>query len=142
MRILGIDPGSNTGCAHFDDGQLHKLATIAPVDVPTMLANVRPHLVVFEDSRLQSHMWMKSKNYATSVKMARNLGQVDAWCSLIVAVCDQLGITAYGMSPKAKGAKVSAEAFESITRWTKKSNQHERDSAMVAWPHRNWKGDK
>ena len=32
---------------------------------------------------------------------------------------------------------MAAEAFGRITGWTERSNEHERDAAMVAWPYRN-----
>jgi len=41
--------------------------------------------------------------------MARNVGQVDAWCFLITAICGELGIAAHGVSPAGKGAKVNAK---------------------------------
>jgi hypothetical protein len=40
-------------------------------------------------------------------------------------------ISAHGISPKHKGRKLDAETFNKLTGWQKKSNQHERDAAMV-----------
>ena len=37
---------------------------------------------------------------------------------------------------RAKGSKLDAEAFGLVTGWEGKSNQHERDGAMVAWQYR------
>ena len=139
--ILGIDPGAHTGVARIEGGQLVSLQTIAPHEIERTLRAEAPDRVVFEDSRLQSHTWTKGRSTAASAKMARNVGQVDAWCSLITAVCAELGIPAHGISPAGKGAKMGAEAFERLTGWAKRSNQHERDAAMVAFPYRNsaWK---
>ena len=134
--ILGMDPGVNTGVAHFLDGALAKLETIGPHEIERKLREAMPVRVVFEDSRLQSHTWTRGKNAAANAKMARNVGQVDAWCRLITEICGELGIAAHGISPAAKGAKVEAEAFARITGWTGPSNEHTRDAAMVAWPYR------
>ena len=134
--ILGIDPGANTGVAHIVGGELIKLQTIAPHEIERTLREAAPDRVVFEDSRLQSHTWTRGKSVAATAKMARNVGQIDAWCSLITAVCGELGIPAHGISPLGKGHKMSADQFERITGWSKPSNQHERDGAMVAWPYR------
>ncbi len=71
--------------------------------------------------------------------MARNVGEIDAWCKLIVAICEELGIPAHGISPKGKGAKLNAETFAKATGWKGKSNQHERDAAMVAFAYRGAK---
>lgn len=134
--ILGIDPGANTGIAYFRGGALVRLDTIAPHAIERTLRKVLPSRVVFEDSRLQSHTWTRGRSAAASAKMARNVGQVDAWCSLIVAVCAELGIPAHGISPAGKGAKIKEPAFAAVTGWTGRSNEHSRDAAMVAWPHR------
>lgn len=134
--ILGMDPGASTGVATFVDGALVQLDTIAPHEIERTIRAAMPARVVFEDSRLQSHTWTRGKSGAASAKMARNVGQVDAWCTLITAVCGELGIPAHGISPAAKGAKVQADRFAVVTGWQGRSNEHERDAAMVAWPYR------
>lgn len=98
-----------------------------------------PSRVIFEDSRLQSHTWTQAASRAAAAKMARNVGQVDAWCSLVVAICAKHGIPAHGISPLAKGGKLNAEQFEKATGWTAASNQHGRDAAMTAYPYRSAK---
>ena len=136
MVILGIDPGVSTGCAIYRAGQLNEMRTIGPHEINVLLTELQPSRVVFEDSRLQSHTWSKAPSRAAAAKMARNVGEIDAWCRLITALCEQLGIAAHGISPLAKGAKVKAEKFASITGWKKSSNEHSRDAAMVAWKYR------
>ena len=137
--VLGIDPGSSTGVASYINGKLVHLATIEPVEIATRIEAVRPARVVFEDSRLLSYTWTTIKSRPAALKMARNVGEVDAWCKLIVAVCGQFAIPAHGISPKGKGAKVGAEQFTRVTGWDKRCNEHERDAAMVAWPFRGAK---
>lgn len=139
MLILGIDPGANTGVAAFTDGKLVHLATIAPHEIERTLREAKPARVVFEDSRLQSHAWTAQSKAARGAALAtaRSLGQVDAWCRLITNVCAELGIPAHGISPAAKGPKRGAENFAAYTGWQDRSNQHERDAAMVAWPYRS-----
>lgn len=134
--ILGIDPGVHTGVAIYRAGQLTELRTIGPHEIDALLTELQPRRVVFEDSRLQSHTWSKVPSRAAAAKMARNVGEIDAWCRLITAICERLGIAAHGISPLGKGAKVKAEKFASITGWTKSSNEHSRDAAMVAWKYR------
>lgn len=134
--ILGIDPGAHTGVARIEGGQLVSLQTIAPHEIERTLREATPDRVIFEDSRLQSHTWTRGKSIAATAKMARNVGQVDAWCSLITAVCGELGIPAHGISPKSKGAKIKEAAFIEATGWQGRSNEHTRDAAMVAWPYR------
>jgi hypothetical protein len=140
MMLLGIDPGANTGVAQYESGKLVRLDTIRPEHLPMVLAARRPNRVVFEDSRLQTHTWTRGRNAAATAKMARNVGEVDAWCKLIVATCADLGIPAHGISPKHKGAKLDAEQFAAVTGWTAQSNEHTRDAAMVAFPYRRVSG--
>ena len=116
------------------------MITVEPVHIARLLDGHQPERVIYEDSRLQSHVWAgAAKSKAAAVKIGRNVGEVDAWCKLIVAVCAQLDIPAHGISPKGKGAKVGAADFERITGWTDSSNEHTRDAAMVAWPYRGGK---
>ncbi len=70
--------------------------------------------------------------------MARNVGEIDAWCKLIEAECAALGIKCIGVSPGGKGAKLDAAAFNRLTGWRGASNQHTRDAGAVAWPYRKF----
>ncbi len=138
IRILGIDPGASTGLAAFNGGAIVLLKTIQPHTIEHNLRHYQPARVVFEDSRLEKRAWnARSKSaYGAALATARSLGQVDAWCTLITAICADLRIPAHGISPTAKGAKLNAESFAVATGWAGRSNQHERDAAMVAWPYR------
>ena len=136
MLILGLDPGSSTGVATFIDGALVHLRTVDPAEMIDAIRLANPQRVIFEDSRLQSHTWTQAKTRAAALKMARNVGEIDAWCKLIVATCDRLSIAAHGISPKGKGAKLDATQFAAATGWVGRSNEHERDAAMVAWKYR------
>ena len=140
MRVLGIDPGQHTGVAEYLDGKLNALATIQPTRIGAMLESVGADLVVYEDSRLQSHVWTRVKSPAAAAKMARNVGMVDAWCLLIETECARLGIKCIGVSPRDKGAKLNAEQFKAVTGWDGRNNEHERDGAMVAWAWRAARG--
>ena len=137
--IVGIDPGVNTGLAIIQDGKLYQLQTIHPLDIATMLAQWSPDRLVFEDSRLTSHLFTTNARAAVAKSMARKVGQVDMVCGLIVEACERLGIPAHGISPKGKGAKLNAEQFKALTGWDGLSNEHQRDAAAVAWPYRGAK---
>ena len=137
--ILGIDPGANTGLAFFIGGKLLRLETTTPWGIAYALRNDISR-VVFEDCRLQSNVWITGKvTRPVALNMARKIGQVDAWCSLIVALCAEQKITCHGISPKAKGEKLNAVQFAKLTGWIGKNNQHERDAAMVGWAYRGAK---
>jgi hypothetical protein len=135
-KILGVDPGAHTGIAVFVGGKLSALETIAPHQVGDYIKASGAQRVVFEDSRLISHTWSTVTSRAAALKMARNVGEIDAWCRLITQVCAEIGLPAHGVSPKGKGQKINGQSFASLTGWAGTCNQHERDAAMVAWPYR------
>ena len=141
MRVIGIDPGLNTGIAIYEDGKLTELLTIEPINLADIFSHYsgEPLFIVFEDSRLQSHIWIPSQSKGVAANIARKVGMVDAWCYMIERLCESYDIAYMRVSPKAKGEKLNAEDFKRITGWKGKSNQHERDAAMVAWQFRSRK---
>jgi hypothetical protein len=136
--ILGIDPGVKTGVASYTGGRLVGLETIGPADYVSLLSDRQPSLVVIEDSRLTSFVFTGARqSHRPSLKIARNIGMVDGFCHLLFALCESQGIDVIGVSPEGKGRKLKAPMFCQMTGHTGTSNQHERDAAMVAWPHRH-----
>ena len=137
--VMGFDPGEQTGCSRYIDGVLSDLFTIAPAQYGAVLADYKPDLLVIEDSRLQSHVFTGPKESpAARLKIARNIGMVDGFCSILTRMAESLDIPLIGVSPLSKGAKLDADQFAALTGWTGKSNQHTRDAAAVAWQYRRW----
>jgi hypothetical protein len=137
MRVIGLDPGKQTGVAVFDGGQLTRIFTTSPDRLMELLDDNKPDVVVFEDSRMQGHTWSRNTSPAGMRKIARNVGQIDAWCELILHLCAHRNIAVVSVSPKGKGRKIGASAFAMNTGWVARTNQHGRDAAMVAWRYRN-----
>lgn len=135
--VLGIDPGRHTGLAWYRGAKLVELLTVAPEQLVPILQSTDITTVVFEDSRKTRHTWGRGPASVGAMrKIARNVGQIDAWCIQIEVLCKTCGIACIGLSPREKGAKVSPNDFARITGFQGRSNQHERDAAMVAWPFR------
>ena len=132
--LIGIDPGKNTGIAIYRDGALCELHTLSPDMIESLLVRVHPDLVVFEDSRKQSPVFSRGVSARATLKIARNVGEIDQLCRQIAEMCRRLGLFSVGVSPLRKGAKFNAERFAAVMGWTQRSNQHERDAAMVAYP--------
>ena len=134
--LIGIDPGKHTGVAIYRDGALCELHTMSPDMIESLLVRARPDLVIFEDSRKQSAVFSRSANARATLKIARNVGEIDQLCRQITEMCRRHGLESVGVSPLRKGAKLDAGRFAQITDWTARSNQHERDAAAVAHPYR------
>jgi hypothetical protein len=140
--IIGIDPGAKTAIAHYFDGALAGIHTTDILGAISFIRVERPVLVILEDSTLTSHIFTApGVAHRAALKVARNIGEIDAYCKIIKQVCGDLGIAYRSISPKDKGKKIDAKEFERITGWTEKSNQHERDAAMVAWRFRSAKSN-
>jgi hypothetical protein len=136
--IIGIDPGNESGIAIYMDGKLISLLTFTPLRVAEMIMSSKPSLVILEDSTLTSYIFTApGVPHRAALKVARNIGEVDGYCKIIKQVCCDLKIACVSISPKEKGKKIDAKEFEQITGWAGKSNQHERDAAMVAWRFRS-----
>ena len=133
--LIDIDPGKNTGIAIYRDGALCELHTLSPDMIESLLVRVRPDLVVFEDSRQQSPVFSRGVSARATLKIAHNIGEIDMLCRQIEEMCRRHGLESVGVSPLRKGAKVDAERFAVVTGWIRRSNQHERDAAMVAHPY-------
>lgn len=134
--LIGIDPGKNTGIAIYRDGALCELHTLSPDMIEALLVRVRPDLVVYEDSRKQSPVFSRGVSARATLKIARNVGEIDQLCRQIEDMCRRHGLESVGVSPLRKGAKVDAARFAILAGWLQRSNQHERDAAMVAHPYR------
>ena len=144
--MIGIDPGLQTGVALYRDSALDALLTLDPWDITAFLVHQHGargiNRVIFEDSRLQSHIFSAHKpgkrvlSHPEQLKVARNVGQIDGWCHVIFNVCAERGIVCHGISPANKGEKLDAKQFAAVTGWQGPSNQHGRDAAMVAWRYR------
>lgn len=141
MNVIGIDPGVNMGLAIYKDGLLTELLTIEPTGLADIFSCYAgdPLFIAFEDSRLQSHVWVPSQSKGVAANIARKIGMVDAWCYMIERYCEQYNVAYMRISPKAKGEKLTSAQFQAVTKWPGKSNQHERDAAMVAWQFRSKK---
>lgn len=139
MRVIGIDPGQATGVAVYENGKLAQLYTLSPDTIENWLTENTVDLLIFEDSRGTGKTFTAAKapSVAAALKIARNVGEIDRLCKDIEAMCKRMGIEAYGVTPARKGAKRNAAQFAQITGWPKRSSQHARDAAMVAWPYRN-----
>ena len=142
MLVIGIDPGVNNGVAIYIDGNLDRLETHTVLSLIEFLKDLKSskYKACIEDSRLQSHLFTGScDNRAAALKIARDVGGGDMICRIIEQLAEENNMDIIGISPKSKGKKLGSEEFNKITGWTKQSNQHERDAAMVAWRFRNAK---
>ena len=142
ITVIGFDPGVSTGVAIYINGNLVKLKTVRVDEYHELLFDVGgPLFVVIEDSRKQSHVFTGPRvTGAAKSKIARNIGMIDGFCHVLQTLCETCAIPFVLVSPEQKGRKLDDETFKRITGYQGRSNQHERDAAMVARPFRNHRG--
>jgi hypothetical protein len=140
---VGVDPGKDTGVAIFKDKKLVELKTFTPFTFILWLQEKVKEkeitMVVFENSKLQSHIFTvisanKRRNIGQGVggRIGRNIGQVDGFCEIIKEMCEFYKIECKGVSPLAKGKKITHKTFiDFVPYYNKQTNQHERDAAQV-----------
>ncbi len=130
MLIIGIDPGTKTGYAEVEDGQLITVDTIA---VHECLFRLREHhqagrigKVYFEDARLRTYFGSAGR------EKLQGVGSVKRDCSILDDFLTAYDIPAVAVKPAAGRTKWSADYFAKVTGWTKRTSEHGRDAAVLA----------
>lgn len=134
MIYIGIDPDTDkSGVAVFDteDNSL-ELSTLSFWDLIEELDSyIAPiHIVIEGGHLINKSNWHGSKNIYTAAKIGKNVGSNHAIGRLLVEYCEKHGLSYETQKPK---GKVSAEYFKAITGYAKRTNQEERDAAMLVY---------
>jgi hypothetical protein len=141
--LVGIDPGTNTGFATWDPlafklgiveaVQLHRaLESVAALQATIPLGSL---LVMFEDCRLLrmrgGRMAIEEGKYGSAV--LQGVGSVKRDCNIWEEFLEDKGIPYRSKLPTKASLKWSAEKFEAITKWGKRTNGHARDAAVIVY---------
>lgn len=133
--IIGIDPGVNTGWAYWSPAE-KEFMQIETINSACALGRIsdlfgdygaEKMLVIFEDAR--QRQWFGDKGR----EALQGAGSIKRECQIWADWLELHGIEYRAVSPKAKGAKLSAEQFAKLTGWHGRTSQHARDAAMLVW---------
>lgn len=135
MKHIGIDPGTLTGVAVSEGGRLvyvHSMALHYAMQFVRGYHTAGQVMVHFEDARLRrwfGKMDAKQARYGAAVREGAGAAKRDAaiWAEFLA----DLGIPHRAVKPAPGTTKLSAEAFERLTGWTARTNEHARDAAML-----------
>lgn len=141
-RIIGIDPGVNTGLAIYNPEnkkfELHTKSFWLAFHIIKELYehNTDYELVIYiEDSTQNRPVFeerITGKNIGTALKIAQYVGSNKRDCQLWFEFCEYANIEYYRIRPSGKsGTKIPKKNFEKITGYTGRSSQHSRDAAMM-----------
>ena len=127
-KIIGIDPGKNTGLAIAENGQLIKLMTTDFWGAVETIERNADAVIVIE-LPANKHIFHKGAQARGAIgRTGINVGSVIREAELLIQYLHRNDREHIIQRPQ--GKKNAAE-FKKITGWTGRTNQHERDAAMM-----------
>ena len=129
--LIGVDPGVNTGIAVYSEGALQLVESCSAIKAETFILktvseceNVK---VLIEDARLRT--WFGSAGR----ERLKGVGSVNRDCSRWEEFCEHHQIEYQLIHSKNNKTKIKATEFKRITGWSKRTNEHGRDAAMLVY---------
>ena len=139
MIYIGIDCGDHTGFAVWDS-EAYAFTRIETLKIWQALAEAykinAAHngkvKIVFEDARQRK--WIPNMgSFRNEIGRAKGAGSVERDCSIWEDFLADIGIPCEMVAPKNNVTKLRQEAFSNLTGWTQRTNEHERDAAMLVF---------
>lgn len=139
MILIGIDTGTNTGMAIWDTKKrmftsIETVKLYEALEVVTALAENNPGKigVRFEDARLRK--WIPdSHDYKTEKGRAQGAGYVKAHSQIWEDFLKGKKIPYEAVAPRDNVTKINADFFATLTGWRGRTNEHNRDAAMLVF---------
>ncbi len=143
MIYIGIDTGVNTGFAVWDSRQ-HKFMEIKTVKIHVAMKevdryisecgadNVRVHV---EDARQRKWFGEEADHMSRDVesKKFQGVGSVKRDCTIWEDYLKDEGVVFHMLPPKYNVTKMDAVRFRNLTGWKDRTNEHNRDAAMLVF---------
>lgn len=134
MIWIGIDPGTKTGLAVWDDKK-KRLVELETLTIHRAMERVKTHtsfgetMVIFEDAR-QRTWFGKDKN--TNAKL-QGAGSIKRDCSIWDDFLTDYDIPFRAVPPQKGGTKWDERYFKMVTGWKGKTSNHARDAAVLVF---------
>lgn len=134
MIYIGIDPGTHTGLAVWDDKK-KELTSLETLPIHRALARVLAisgtdeTFVVFEDAK-QRTWFGKDKNSSAKLQGA---GSIKRDCSIWEDFLTDYEIPFRAVPPQKGGTKWTEDYFKLVTGWKGKTSNHSRDAAILVY---------
>jgi len=132
---LGIDPGTQTGLAMWDYtaqqyDEIMSGTLIEMLERILWFEDIHPDFswqLRIEDARQRK--WY-GKNAQAKIKGA---GSIERDCSIWEEICEFHQWEYEMVHPIKGGTKWDAKTFKTVTGWSKQTNEHQRDAAMLVY---------
>lgn len=147
MRIIGIDPDlTASGIALVEDKKIIRLERVAVPDLVLWVSKEWAHacgelVIRMEDPNLIKPTFPRAmakavNRQAVSNRISQNVGQVKAVATIIMQLLEHTGHQVEQIRPLQGAmkhrAKRDAKYFNQLTGWTGRSNEDQRDAALIA----------
>lgn len=134
---IGVDPGVNTGVSVWDKKERRLLSvdsmlileaqkTVLRLWEAARLGNETIHLKI-EDARLRTWFGKSGR------EVWQGAGSIKRDCQVWEEFLLDTGIPHTWIPPKLNRTKLDAPTFKAWTKWTGRTNEHGRDSAMLVF---------
>ena len=139
MIWIGIDTGVHTGLAIWDGiGRrflsIELLKIHRAMDVVEALAKANPGEVRARVEDARQRKWIPNMgSIRNEIGRAKGAGSVERDCSIWADFLADIGIPCEMVAPRYNVTKLRQEAFSKLTGWSQRTNEHERDAAMLVF---------
>lgn len=137
MIWIGIDTGTHTGFAVWDDEQ-RELLEVDTLPIHKALTKVQDYksqghelFVIFEDAR-QRKWYGKGSRESIEAK-AQGAGSIKRDCCIWEDFLTDERIPFRAQPPIKGGTKLDNEFFRRVTKWKGKTSNHARDAVMLVF---------
>ena len=151
MIYIGIDPGESTGLAIWDSRQgkitimttttfwgainTIKLNSDSPTHIHVVIEDCTQNAPVFGiENTYRSTKGLHANKLRAVARQGINVGTVMEKTKLMIKWLEDNNILHSKVRPTKKSAtKLKADTFNNITKWNKRTNEHQRDAAMLVF---------
>lgn len=130
--VIGIDPGTKTGLAVWDNKRkgFQEITSGGIIMVMRYLARLpEKHLVKIRMEDARKRTWFGSKGK----EALQGAGSIKRECSIWEEFFLCNGFEYELVAPKNNKTKLNAKLFSNMTGWKQRTNEHERDAAMLVF---------
>ena len=139
MIWIGIDTGVHTGLAIWDGKgrsflSIEELKIHRAMNVVEALAKANPGEVRARVEDARQRKWIPNMgSIRNEIGRAKGAGSVERDCSIWEDFLADINVPCEMVPPKNNVTKLRQEAFAKLTGWAQRTNEHERDAAMLVF---------
>lgn len=139
MIWIGIDTGVHTGLAIWDGNgrrflSIELLKIHRAMDVVEALAKANPGEVRARVEDARQRKWIPNMgSIRNEIGRAKGAGSVERDCSIWEDFLADINVPCEMVAPRNNVTKLRQEAFANLTGWNQRTNEHERDAAMLVF---------